>query len=82
LAINFEQHKTVLISFTGEGYDPSQLQEHNDQPDSSLAASNDSTSNDIIITSSSDLLTSGQVSCHGDIMFFEAFFTIGCKDFT
>lgn len=75
MAINFEQHKTVLITFSGEGFDPSQLQDqHVDQSNSSLMVSNDSISNDtisndIIITSSSDLLTSGQVSCHGNITF-------------
>lgn len=65
LAINFEQHKTVLISFTGDGYDPSQLGV--DQPGSSLV-SNES-SNVIPSSSSSHLLTSGQVSCHGNMVF-------------
>ena len=65
LAINFEQHKTVLISFTGEGYDPSQLEFV--QPGSSLVSNE---SSDIVIPSpSSHLLTSGQVSRHGNIVF-------------
>lgn len=66
LAINFEQHKTVLISFTGNGYDPSQL-DPVDQLDSSLVSNN---SSDVIIpsSSSSHLLTTAQVSCHGNIV--------------
>ena len=66
LAINFEQHKTVLISFTGEGYDPSQLEYV--QPGSSLV-SNESSNTVLPSSSSSHLLTSGQVSHHGNIVF-------------
>lgn len=68
LAINFEQHKTVLISFTGEGYDPSQLEF--DQPSSSLVSNNESIDTVIPSSSSSHLLTTGQVSHHGDINVF------------
>ena len=63
LAINFEQHKTVLISFTGEGYDPSQLDI--EQLDSSVVSN---VSNDNLSPSaSSHLLTCSQVSCHSNM---------------
>ena len=61
LPIQFDQHKTVLVSFTGRGYDPSQL-EPPDVADTSLAVAT-SNSHDITISvSGSSLLTVNQVS--------------------
>ena len=54
----------MLISFTGEGYDPSQGDIV--QPNSSVV-SNDSNDFFIPSSSSSHLLTSSQVSCHSNL---------------
>jgi len=60
LPIQFDQHKTVLVSFTGKGYDPSQL-ELADVAETSLAVAT-SNSHDVITVNGSSLLTINQVS--------------------
>ncbi|XP_065886516.1 cilia- and flagella-associated protein 65-like [Dysidea avara] len=58
LPIQFDQHKTVLVSLTGRGYDPSQL-ELPDVDDTSLAVAT-SNSQDVVTTNGSSLLTINQ----------------------
>jgi len=60
LSVQFDQHKTVLVSFSGTGYDPSQL-ELPDVTDTSLAVAT-SNSDDVMTANGSRLLTLNQVS--------------------
>ena len=61
LPIQFDQHKTVLVSFTGRGYDPSQL-EPPGVADTSLAFVTSNNHDITISASGSSLLTVNQVS--------------------
>ena len=76
LPIQFDQHKTVLVSLTGRGYDPSQL-ELPDVDDTSLAVAT-SNSQDVVTTNGSSLLTINQVSLSLHVNVCVTVFVIMC----